>query len=41
MPGGGSLIGDGMIQGKNMKLSNSKGKKEGKNSPQILKKKGK
>lgn len=39
MPGGGSLIGDGMIQGKEkLKINNPKGKNEGKNEPQKLKK---
>lgn len=39
MPGGGSLIGDGMIQGKDkLKISNPKGKNEGKNHAQKIKK---
>lgn len=42
MPGGGSVIGEGMIQGKEkLKINNPKGKNEGKNEPQKLKKKGK
>lgn len=40
MPGGALTIGKGMIQGENLKINNPKGKNEGKNEPQKLKKKG-